>query len=129
MVQKKIELTNSKIRTLFLYLIMKQSGQRKFLIFLQIRKIILKYRKIRFDRVERNFHNYDLLVSDIKELAETSDNLREVFQSCIERQKEELRKEYITDIEEFKSKNESDKQKLELQLTKINSDIEIKKVS
>jgi len=75
--------------------------------------------KVRFDRIEEKFNYLDLSIADIKTLIEKSDSLREAFNKAIENHKEELKKGYKTQFEEFQKDFEKQKILIEKQIVTL----------
>ena len=75
--------------------------------------------RIRFERIKEKFSFLDLSVSDIRDLIEKSDSLREAFINAIETHKEEFKGEYENRIEEYHKGFEEKKELLDKELNII----------
>lgn len=87
----------------------------------------LRLERIRFERIVNSITQFELSITDIKELIKTSEKLERIFIASIERHKTELRSEYTEEIEKLEAQKELEKQKLEQSLSKISVDIAHKK--
>src|SRR5680860_201823 len=58
--------------------------------------------KVRFERIKEKFSVLDLSISDITTLVEKSDSLQAAFINAIETHKEEYKREYKNQFEEYR---------------------------
>ena len=75
--------------------------------------------KIRLKRIEERFDLLELSRNDIKTLVDSSENLKVIFEKCINNHKDEYKENYADELSQYKSEIEQQKKKLNTEIKKI----------
>jgi len=75
--------------------------------------------KIRLKRIEEKFDLLELSRNDIKTLVDSSENLKVVFEKCLNNQKDEFKENYADELSQYKSEIEQQKKEIEAEIKRI----------
>lgn len=75
--------------------------------------------KIRLKRIEEKFDLLELSRNDIKTLVNSSENLKVVFERCLNNHKDEFKENYADELSQYKSEIEQQKKELVIEIKSI----------
>lgn len=74
---------------------------------------------IRLKRIEEKFDLLELSRNEIKTLVDSSENLKVVFEKCLDNHKDEFKENYADELSQYKSEIEQQKKELETEINRI----------